>query len=262
MENIFISDFVDIKVETLGGVVIVEWKQVCRGMELRDMLAKVVEIAGRTPNAKVMFVYVHYFSDLIPDERTNFFTKLKEAGVTKFAYSIANCDAGLANQLMSQYRGFQIIVSNNTNQAYSNLMANSMNAQQQMAAVPQANPNKNARPKKKNKGNWIFVLSLLCPLISSLILESVDSYVTKRELVHLISYFEGANIRHSVEPIANIISIIGLILLIIGRVRYPDNKFGKVLMWIYIIIIVIAVLFVLVFAAACGVTIESCGGLG
>ena len=78
MENIFISDFVDIKVETLGGVVIVEWKQVCRGMELRDMLAKVVEIVGRTPNAKVMFVYVHYFSDLIPDERTNFFTKLKD----------------------------------------------------------------------------------------------------------------------------------------------------------------------------------------
>lgn len=50
----------------------------------------------------------------------------------------------------------------------------------------------------------------------------------------------------------------GLVLMIICRVKYKDSVFGKVMMWIYIILFALAIIGVLLFIAACGAILKDC----
>lgn len=63
--------------------------------------------------------------------------------------------------------------------------------------------------------------------------------------------------------LTGVISLIGLVTMIITRVKYPKNKLGKAAMWTYIVISVLELLAVIVFTVACiaaGVAfIEACG---
>ena len=56
--------------------------------------------------------------------------------------------------------------------------------------------------------------------------------------------------------------LIGLVLMIIARVKYPNNKFAKVVMWIYIISLLGMVLLFIVVMIACYSIISSCRGMG
>ena len=304
MESLFASEFVEIKLDKPNGVIIVEWKQVCLGMGLRDILAKVIEFSSYTPNAKVMFIYNNYFTDLVSDEKNNFFMKLKGAGVNKFAYSIANCDIGLANQLMSQYHEIQIFVNNNPNQAFSNLMSNNMNVQQPMgsynqagpmnglpmgsynqagpmngqpmgsynqagpmngqpmAGIPYVDPKKYISPEDNAKANRLSGIALLCPILTFIITRLVNVYVNSSVIVNSMNYHDGQSILRIFESITGIIDIFGFALMIYVRAKYPNNTFGKVVMWIYIIFIILLILFIIAFLAACGLAIQSCSAMG
>lgn len=63
--------------------------------------------------------------------------------------------------------------------------------------------------------------------------------------------------------LTGVISLVGLVTMIITRVKYPKNKLGKAAMWTYIIISVLELLAVIIFTVACiaaGVAfIEACG---
>ena len=50
----------------------------------------------------------------------------------------------------------------------------------------------------------------------------------------------------------------GIVLMIIARVKYPKNKFAKILMWIYIILTLISIIAVIIVIAAC---VYACGNI-
>ena len=54
--------------------------------------------------------------------------------------------------------------------------------------------------------------------------------------------------------------ILGLLftLMIYVRVKYPNNIFGKVLMWIYIALIVIGIIVLSVVIISCGIAFGAC----
>lgn len=58
--------------------------------------------------------------------------------------------------------------------------------------------------------------------------------------------------------------IAGIVLVIYVRVKYPKNIFGKVLMWIYIVLaVLILIIFIVMLVActlACSYLIETCQG--
>ena len=52
--------------------------------------------------------------------------------------------------------------------------------------------------------------------------------------------------------------LIGLVIIIITRIKYPKNKFSKIVLWIYIIFFIIGIIAMVLFLAAC---INLCGSI-
>lgn len=52
--------------------------------------------------------------------------------------------------------------------------------------------------------------------------------------------------------------IAALVLMILVRVKYPQSVFGKVLMWLYIVLAILVVVFIAVTIIACGLAFASC----
>lgn len=49
----------------------------------------------------------------------------------------------------------------------------------------------------------------------------------------------------------------GIVLMIVARIKYPSNKFAKVLMWIYIIETILSIVLFIILIAACIMTCNS-----
>ena len=92
--------------------------------------------------------------------------------------------------------------------------------------------------------------NLICTI--SLILTYGYSLFSK-----LISY-GNSNISEIFDSFAGLAPLIGLVLMIYARVKYPNNKFAKVLMWIYIINVIIAIVGMIIIVATCTSMIQSC----
>ena len=76
--------------------------------------------------------------------------------------------------------------------------------------------------------------------------------------------FHGDNFEFLDNIILSIIGILPLasiVLMVFVRIKYPKNTFGKLLMWVYIALAVIAVLLLVALIAFCYYIIESCRGL-
>jgi len=90
-------------------------------------------------------------------------------------------------------------------------------------------------------------------------------------LVSLILYFFGTGIitwlayilPKSLEPyissLAGLCPLIGIIVMIIGRVKYPQNKFLKMVMWIIIFVIILLVVLFILFAIWCSTVCTKTG---
>ncbi len=61
-----------------------------------------------------------------------------------------------------------------------------------------------------------------------------------------------------VFSVAGFLILIGYILMIVARVQYPKYKFGRVLMWIYIIHFVLIAVAVISLIIMCSIMIDSC----
>ena len=93
--------------------------------------------------------------------------------------------------------------------------------------------------KKANKFCIIsLVLNIVIPIIQTIIM-LLGFY---KENNYIISLLVG--LLYLAEPV-------GLALMIYVRVKYPNNKFGKILMWIYIIEFIIGVILAIVFVVTC-----------
>lgn len=53
-------------------------------------------------------------------------------------------------------------------------------------------------------------------------------------------------------------AIASLVVMIYVRVKYPQNTFGKVIMWLYIVSIVLGLLYIAVLIIACGIALNAC----
>ena len=49
-----------------------------------------------------------------------------------------------------------------------------------------------------------------------------------------------------------------MVIIIYVRVKYPKNTFGKVLMWIYIVMFVLYIITMAVIIIACGIACSAC----
>lgn len=111
----------------------------------------------------------------------------------------------------------------------------------------------------EHEANMLAGVSLACIVgsrIMIIISTIVNGLIASEEsiITVLLNMFSG---------LTGVISLIGLVTMIITRVKYPKNKLGKAAMWTYIIITVLELLAVIVFTVACiaaGVAfIEACG---
>ena len=130
---------------------------------------------------------------------------------------------------------------------------------QNTAPYRQNDPNVFTEEDRK-KANLLCIISLACYFFIPVVGSGVSS-----GLASAMSTASGSS--GAVDYLYNIITGIGSIswiaawvLMIYVRVRYSKSIFGKVLMWVYISFIVIAIAAIVAIIIACGKAISECPG--
>ena len=119
-------------------------------------------------------------------------------------------------------------------------------------------------PDDERKANVFCIASLICVFLPRVL--QFLGYLLFGTLLQQVG-------RESVlyDRISGALSALGILFLIVGivlviyvRVKYPKNIFGKVLMWIYIVLaVLILIAFIVMLVActlACSYLIETCQG--
>ena len=73
-------------------------------------------------------------------------------------------------------------------------------------------------------------------------------------IIGFFSYMLPTNIRYSFSSLSGICPLAGIVTMIVGRVKYPTNKFLKIVMWIIIASIIISLIIFILFIIWCYVT--------
>lgn len=126
-------------------------------------------------------------------------------------------------------------------------------------------------PEDKKKGNfwsWIslgcfggrFVLDLVIAVASGMA-TSIFSNIT--EITDISEINEMATSVTQIiltigSGISILLSIAALVIIIYVRVKYPRNIFGKVLMWVYIVVFALYIITMAVIIIACGIACGAC----
>lgn len=96
--------------------------------------------------------------------------------------------------------------------------------------------------------------------------KSDDSNATMLGVIALVLYFAGSTVlsfityllpetfRAVFSSLIGLCPISGIIVMIVGRVKYPTNKFLKVVMWVIIGSIILGILAIIIFMIWCYVT--------
>ncbi len=107
-------------------------------------------------------------------------------------------------------------------------------------------------PKDDKRANILCIISLACeflPFLIASILSIFTSTITELTEVNVDTEASALS-----EICTNIFGTVSLLLMIAGlaimiyvRVKYPKNVFGKVLMWLYIILGIISIIIFIVY---------------
>ena len=100
----------------------------------------------------------------------------------------------------------------------------------------------------KKNANILCIISLICTYGSGLF-----------PLLTTLNNSESESMFSSVFSMG---PLIGLVLMIIARIKYPKSTFAKILMWVYIVNIIILIIGMIVLMIACYSMIQSCKGMG
>lgn len=96
-----------------------------------------------------------------------------------------------------------------------------------------------------------------------------DSNDTKLGIISLVLYFGGTSIfscityllpasfRNYFSSISGLFPLLGIIVMIVGRIKYPNSKLLKIVMWIIIASIILSMIAVILFIMWCVVTCEN-----
>ena len=109
--------------------------------------------------------------------------------------------------------------------------------------------------KKANILCWISLACLIVPFILSPILGKIVLSTSQTIVGGLFSFLSSL-----IGFCFHIARILGVVLMIYVRIKYPKNVFGKVLMWIYIIVLVIIILFIIFIMVLCNGCIDGMSG--
>ena len=110
--------------------------------------------------------------------------------------------------------------------------------------VQEDDQNNNIIPTDYTESETANVLAIL-----SLILFFGGSIITG-----IISAFLPTSIGYRFSSLSGISPLAGIVIMIVGRVKYPTNKFLKIVMWIIIASIIISLIIFIIFIIWCYVT--------
>lgn len=143
--------------------------------------------------------------------------------------------------------------------------------------IPNMNP-KGETPEEKKAGNMWSMVSLLCAIFSRVVTLGILAITgTLSAIMNTIMGMDTSFMNDRTNAIAGMLGgvastallIAALVIIIYVRVKYPKNTFGKVLMWIYIVLFAIFIIIIAAAIIACGVAcgacvdaIEGCGRMG
>lgn len=118
------------------------------------------------------------------------------------------------------------------------------------------------QPENNKKANKLCILSLLCVFLPILLSVSLSP------ILNVLFETSDAETSNTLWDITwNILGIVGLLLLIAGiglmiyvRVKYPKNTFGKVIMWLYIVLAIFSIIALIITMVICYSAMATCGG--
>ena len=108
-------------------------------------------------------------------------------------------------------------------------------------------------PEEDKRANILCTISLILWLGPSLVLSMI-----RRTILTTSGNISSTRGFEWFSMISGWCFLGSLALLIYVRIKYKENTFGKVLMWIYIILAALAIVAVFMFAIACGETLRGC----
>ena len=123
-------------------------------------------------------------------------------------------------------------------------------------------------PEDKKKGNFWSWISLACFaggfVVDALIavfmgvLNSITYNLTSTANVSEMTNAASEAFIAIGGCVSILLAIAALVIMIYVRVKYPKNIFGKVLMWVYIVLFAMYIIFMAVVIIACGIACAAC----
>ena len=138
----------------------------------------------------------------------------------------------------------QVVNNSQDNNIMNQQIETTQNNYQQVESQPIGKiSNDNETLDDKKNGDRLAVVSLILYFLSPVF--SVLVGLLPKELSVYISSIVG------LCPIA------GIVTLIVGRVKYPKNKFLKIVMWILIVLIILGTIGIILFMIYCYITCKN-----
>lgn len=113
---------------------------------------------------------------------------------------------------------------------------------------------------ENKRANLLCIISILCelaPIVSGVLNAALLATTHDSALEPMM-----VRVTSAISALSGLGFIAGIVVLIIVRVKYPQNTFGKVLMWVYIVLGILGFLafvaILVVCAAACGQGLDGC----
>lgn len=148
-----------------------------------------------------------------------------------------NCGKEIGNNNICDACGTQVVNSVNSYQQ-------PMNYQNNMGGMPVVNNNPYQtmnmnleNPEDKKKADKLCLISLLLFFIPDIVGSTI------------LRFIEDVN--DGISAVFALCPLAAIVLMIVARVKYPKNKFAKILMWVYIALIIAGILFLIFILAAC-----------
>lgn len=123
-------------------------------------------------------------------------------------------------------------------------------------------PRPELSPEEKKQANKLCIISMIlmfAPIVIIFIKDIILGVMYDTGTEEFLYNIAGSYVLESTLAFLLIgCGIAALVLMILVRVKYPQSVFGKVLMWLYIVLAILVVVFIAVTIIACGLAFASC----
>lgn len=117
-------------------------------------------------------------------------------------------------------------------------------------------------PEEKKKANMLCTISLILKYGMGLITGVVAGVMSAIGNPSSSSYSVIASANTVLASLTGIAGLAAFVIMIVVRVKYPKNTFGKVIMWIYIVELILSILAAIILIVACASALSACGRMG